>query len=79
MQDKTGVAEGGKLAPIWDGPFRIVEVLPRSNLRLRDLPSIYTHPDVHVSRVKPYVAPEKDEEELQDDEYKMARLASKGI
>jgi len=38
VEDKSSVPAGGKLTNIYEGPYRIAEVLERGNVRLRDLP-----------------------------------------
>ena len=53
VNDKTGVPAGGKLAPIYEGPYRIEAVLEHGNVRLRDLPR-RIHNEFHVARLRPY-------------------------
>jgi len=70
--DKTGVPQGGKLAPIYSGPYRIQALLERGNVTLRDLPR-RIHNEFHVSRLRPYLV-ETDEIPLADDEYKVKAI-----
>ena len=70
--DKTGVPQGGKLAPIYAGPYRIQSILERGNVALRDLPR-RIHNEFHVSRLRPYPT-ETDEVPLADDEYKVKAI-----
>ena len=64
--DHTGNPKGGKLAPIFDGPYRIEAMLSRGNVRLRDLPR-KIHNEFHVSRLRPYTT--GDEIPVAQDEY----------
>ena len=69
--DKTGVPQGGKLANIYEGPYRIAAILDNGNVRLRDLPR-KIHDEFHVSRLRPYVA--HDEIPVCEDEYKVKSI-----
>jgi hypothetical protein len=62
-----------KLAPRYDGPYRVAEALPGDNYKLRDLTSRRRRETVHVSRLRPYLTI-TDEERLAPDEYLIERL-----
>ena len=76
VSDQTGVPKGGKLAPLYEGPYRIEEILDRGNVKLRDLPR-KIHNEFHVTRLRPYVP--HDEVPVAEDEFKVkAILARRG-
>ena len=72
--DQTGVPKGGKLAPIYEGPYRIEAILDRGNVRLRDLPR-KIHNEFHVTRLRPYVP--HDEIPVAEDEYKVRAILNR--
>ena len=72
INDKTGVPQGGKLAPIFEGPYRVEEVLERGNVRLKDLPR-QIHNEFHVSRLRPYRV-DRDEAPTMEDGFKVETI-----
>ena len=72
----TGVPDGGKLAPIYEGPYRVVEALDNGNFRLRDLPSRHTHDVFHTSRLRPYLT-HTNVEAVEEDEYIVKEILSR--
>ena len=49
--DKTGTPSGGKLAPIYEGPFRIAELQTNGNVKLEGLTNS-AHDIAHVTRLR---------------------------
>ena len=69
LDERTGHPKGGtKLTRLYDGPYRIEAILDHDNVKLRDVPSTWTHSEYHVSRLRPYEV-YVDQEELADDEF----------
>ena len=65
-----------KLAPRYEGPYRVTEVLPDGNYKLRDLTSRRRRTTIHVSRLRPYLTI-TDAERLSPDEYLIERLLNR--
>ena len=65
-----------KLAPRYEGPYRIAEVLPDGNYKLRDLTTRRRRETIHVSRLRPYMTV-TDEERLAPDEYLIDKLVER--
>ena len=74
ISDHTGVPKGGKLAPLYEGPYRIKAILEKGNVQLRDLPR-KIHDEFHISRLRPYVP--HDEIPVAEDEYKVKAILSR--
>ena len=68
VNDHTGVPEGGKLAPIYEGPYRVSEILDNGNVQLRDMKSRGIYDVFHVTRLRPYLT-YTTEVPLEEDEY----------
>ena len=73
VNDHTGVPEGGKLAPIYEGPYRIASLLDNGNVQLRDLKSQGLYDVFHVTRLRPYLT-YTSEVPLESDEYVIEKI-----
>ena len=73
VNDHTGVPEGGKLAPIYEGPYRVSALLENGNVQLRDLKSQGLCDVFHVTRLRPYLT-YTSETPLEDDEYVIEKI-----
>ena len=76
VNDHTGVPEGGKLAPIYEGPYRVSEILANGNVQLRDLKSRGLYDVFHVTRLRPYQTYTSDVQ-LADDEYIVEKILAR--
>ena len=76
VNDHTGVPEGGKLAPVYEGPYRVTALLDHGNVQLRDLKSRGLHDVFHVTRLRPYLTYTSDLP-LEEDEYIVERIVSR--
>ena len=76
VNDHTGVPEGGKLAPIYEGPYRVSEILPNGNVQLRDLKSRGLSDVFHVTRLRPYLTYTSDVQ-LAEDEYIVEKILAR--
>ena len=76
VNDNTGVPEGGKLAPIYEGPYRVSEVLANGNVQLRDLKSRGLYDVFHVTRLRPYQTYTSDVQ-LAPDEYIVEKILAR--
>ena len=76
VNDHTGVPEGGKLAPIYEGPYRVSEVLENGNVQLRDLKSRGLYDVFHVTRLRPYLT-YTSEKPLEEDEYLVEKILAR--
>ena len=76
VNDHTGVPDGGKLAPIYEGPYRVSEVLENGNVQLRDLKSQGIYDVFHVTRLRPYLT-YTSETPLAEDEYLVEKILAR--
>lgn len=76
VNDHTGVPEGGKLAPIYEGPYRVSEILTNGNVQLRDLKSRGLSDVFHVTRLRPYQTYTSDVQ-LAEDEYIVEKILAR--
>ena len=76
VNDHTGVPEGGKLAPIYEGPYRVSEILKNGNVQLRDLKSQGIYDVFHVTRLRPYLT-YTSENPLEEDEYLVEKILAR--
>ena len=76
VNDHTGVPEGGKLAPIYEGPYRVSEILDNGNVQLRDLKSRGLYDVFHVTRLRPYLT-YTTEVPMEEDEYIVEKILAR--
>ena len=76
VNDHTGVPDGGKLAPIYEGPYRVSEILDNGNVQLRDLKSRGLYDVFHVTRLRPYLT-YTSEVSLEEDEYVVEKILAR--
>jgi hypothetical protein len=76
VNDHTGVPEGGKLAPIYEGPYRVSEILDNGNVQLRDLKSRGLYDVFHVTRLRPYLT-YTTEVPMEEDEYVVEKILAR--
>lgn len=76
VNDHTGVPEGGKLAPIYEGPYRVSEILDNGNVQLRDMKSRGIYDVFHVTRLRPYLT-YTTEVPLEEDEYIVEKILAR--
>ena len=76
VNDHTGVPDGGKLAPIYEGPYRVSEILDNGNIQLRDMKSRGIYDVFHVTRLRPYLT-HTTEVPLEEDEYIVEKILAR--